>query len=76
MFHFDNVSWAAAAAWETYMTCGKAAGNHMHNMGGLGDDAKWKFDWKACVNGSTLSSFDNIYMLFIYCFVIYFDYHC
>ncbi len=61
IFHFDNDSWAAAAAaWETFATGGKATGKHMHNMGRLGDDAKWKLDWKACVNGSTLSSFGNI----------------
>ena len=75
MFHFDNVSWAAAATRETYATGGKATGKHMHNMGRLDDDAKWKLDCKACVNGSTFS-FGNIYMFFIYCFAIYFDYHC
>ncbi len=83
MFHFDTVSWAAAATRETYATGGKATGKHMHNMGRLDNDAKWKLDWKAVVNGSTLSSFGNIsvekyadtYCSFI-SFAIYFDYHC
>jgi hypothetical protein len=79
MCHIDNVSWTAAAAWETYATGGKATGKHMR----LDDDAKWKLDWKACVNCSTLSSFGNISVekyahtccSFI-SFAIYFDYHC